>query len=70
LTVLPGLISELVGGPFSAKNKIAMAIFFSLGTVLPNQSSKALLAYRLKTGHRSALDFAKELIGWRVPVQN
>jgi glycosyltransferase involved in cell wall biosynthesis len=70
LTALPGLLAELVGGPFSVKNKVAMAIFFSVGTVLPNHGGKALLAYRLKTGHRSALGFAKELVGWRVPVQN
>jgi glycosyltransferase involved in cell wall biosynthesis len=70
LTALPGLLSELVGGPFSMKNKVAMAIFFSLGTVLPNRSGKALLDYRLKTGQRSALGFVKELVGWRVPVQN
>jgi glycosyltransferase involved in cell wall biosynthesis len=70
LTALPGLLSELVGGPFSMKNKVAMAIFFALGTVLPNRSGKALLNYRLKTGQRSALGFVKELVGWRVPVQN
>jgi|SRR5450755_4173681 hypothetical protein len=70
LTALPGLLSELGGGPFSAKNKIAMAVFFSLGTVLPNHGGRALLAYRLKTGHRSILGFAKELVGWRVPLQN
>jgi glycosyltransferase involved in cell wall biosynthesis len=70
LTALPGLLAELTGGPFSAKNKLAMAVFFSLGTVLPNHGGKALLAYRLKTGHRSVLGFAKELVGWRVPLQN
>lgn len=70
LTALPGLLSELAGGPFSARNKVAMAIFFLLATMLPNQGGKALLAYRLKAGQRSALGFVKELIGWRVPLRN
>jgi hypothetical protein len=47
-----------------------MAIFFLLATMLPNQGGKALLAYRLKAGQRSALGFVKELIGWRVPLRN
>jgi hypothetical protein len=42
-----------------------MAAFFILASVLPNDRGKALLAYRLKSGHRSALGFAKEIIGWR-----
>jgi glycosyltransferase involved in cell wall biosynthesis len=70
LTALPGLLFKLVGEPFSAKNKVAMAAFFFLASVLPNDRGKALLAYRLKTGHRSALGFAKEIIGWRVPLRN
>jgi glycosyltransferase involved in cell wall biosynthesis len=70
LTALPGLLSELVGEPLSAKDKVAMAVFFFLATVLPNNGAKTLLAYRLKTGHRSALGFAKEIIGWHVPLQN
>jgi len=65
LTALPELLSNLVGEPFSAKNKAAMAAFFILASVLPNDRGKALLAYRLKSGHRSALGFAKEIIGWR-----
>jgi len=70
LTALPVLLSELAGGPFAAKHKLAMAIFFSVGTVLPNNGGKALLAYRLKTGHRSVLGFAKELVRWRVPLRS
>jgi glycosyltransferase involved in cell wall biosynthesis len=64
LTALPGLLSTLLDVPFSAKNKVAMAAFFILASVLPNDRGKALLAYRLKTGQRSALGFAKEIIGW------
>jgi glycosyltransferase involved in cell wall biosynthesis len=70
LVALPGLLFKLVGEPFSTKNKLAMAVFFFLASVLPNDRGKALLAYRLKTGHRSALGFAKEMIGWRVPLRN
>jgi hypothetical protein len=40
-----------------------MAGFYFLASVLPNEKGKALLAYRLKTGHRSVLGFAKELLG-------
>jgi glycosyltransferase involved in cell wall biosynthesis len=70
LTALPGLLFTLMGEPFSIKNKLAMAVFFSLASVLPNDRAKALLAYRLKTGHRSALGFAKEIIVSRVPFGN
>jgi glycosyltransferase involved in cell wall biosynthesis len=66
LWALPGLLAMLMNEPFSAKNKVAMAAFFILASVLPNDRGKALLAYRLKTGHRSALGFAKEIIGWRI----
>jgi glycosyltransferase involved in cell wall biosynthesis len=66
LTSLPGLLSKLADEPFSAKNKVAMAVFFLLATILPNASGKALLAYRLKTGHRSLLGFAKEIVGGEV----
>jgi len=65
LSALPGLLAKLVDVPFSTKNKAAMAAFFILASVLPNDRGKALLAYRLKSGHRSALGFAKEIIGWR-----
>lgn len=64
LTALPGLLFKLVGESFPAKNKLAIAAFFFLASVLPNGRGKALLAYRLKTGHRSVLGFAREIIGW------
>jgi len=70
LRALPGLLAKLAGEPTSAKNKVAMASFFFLASVLPNDKGKALLTYRLKPGHRSALGFAKEIIGLRVPLQN
>ncbi len=63
LTTLPGLLSKVLSEPFSVKNKVAMAVFFFLASVLPNDRAKALLAYRLKTGHRTALGFAKKIIG-------
>lgn len=63
LTSLPGLLAKLADEPFSAKNKAAMAVFFLLASILPNTRAKALLAYRLKTGQRSLLGFAQEIIG-------
>jgi glycosyltransferase involved in cell wall biosynthesis len=69
LTALPGLLSKLAGETLSAKSKLALALFFCLASVLPNARSKALLAYRLKTGHRTALGFVKEVFGWREPLR-
>ena len=66
LTALPGLLSKLQDEPLSAKNKIAMGIFFFLASVLPTARGQAILAYRLKVGRRSALGFAKALAGWQV----
>lgn len=63
LSALPGLLSKLALEPFSPKNKLAMILFFSLSSVLPNERGRALLSYRLKTGHRSALGFAKAILG-------
>lgn len=63
LASLPPLLSRLALEPFSAKNKLAMALFFILSSVLPNERARMLLAYRLKTGHRSALGFAKAILG-------
>jgi glycosyltransferase involved in cell wall biosynthesis len=70
LTALPGLLSKLLGEALPVKNKVAMAAFFVLASVLPNDVGKALLAYRLKIGPRSALGFAKEIFARRVPLQN
>jgi glycosyltransferase involved in cell wall biosynthesis len=63
LAALPGLLSKLAREPFAAKNKVAMAVFFLLSSMLPNQRARMLLAYRLKTGYRSALGFAKAIFG-------
>jgi glycosyltransferase involved in cell wall biosynthesis len=63
LASLPGLLSKLALEPYSTKRKVAMALFFFLSSVLPNKRAKILLAYRLKTGHRSALGFAKAIFG-------
>jgi glycosyltransferase involved in cell wall biosynthesis len=65
LTALLGLVPKLLGEPFSVKNKVAMTTFDTLAAVLPNDRAKALLAYRFKTGPRTAAGFAKEIIGWR-----
>jgi hypothetical protein len=63
LAALPGLLSKLSLEPLPPKNKLAMALFFSLSSVLSNQRRRALLAYRLKTGRRSALGLAKAIFG-------
>ncbi|WOH53655.1 glycosyltransferase family 2 protein [Bradyrhizobium sp. sBnM-33] len=70
LTALPGLVAKLLGEPISMKNKLAMAVYFILASMLPNDRGKALLAYRLKTGQRTALGFAKEIIGRGAPLRN
>jgi len=64
---LLGLVPKLLGEPFSVKNKVAMAAFYTLASVLPNDRGKALLAFRFKTGPRTALGFAKEIIRPRAP---
>jgi glycosyltransferase involved in cell wall biosynthesis len=69
LTALLGLIPKLLGEPYSVKNKIAMTALYTLASVLPNDRGKALLAYRLKTGDRTALGLAREVIGLRAPFQ-
>ena len=65
LSVLCGLIPKLLQEPVSAKSKVGMAVFYCLASVLPNERSKALLAYRLKAGERTALGFAREIMGRR-----
>lgn len=62
LIALPRLLYKLMGEPLSAKNKIAMAVFYFLASVLPNDRGKALLDYQLKTGRRSAMGLAKEIV--------
>jgi glycosyltransferase involved in cell wall biosynthesis len=64
---LLGLVPKLLGEPFSVKNKVAMAAFYTLASVLPNDRGKALLAFRFKTGPRTAFGFAKEIIRPRAP---
>src|SRR5262249_32119717 len=70
LTALPGLISKLLAEPIPVKNKAAMTAFFVFASVLPNDRGKALLGYRLKTGQRTTLGFAKEIIGCRIPLRS
>jgi glycosyltransferase involved in cell wall biosynthesis len=63
LSSLPKLIFILAHEPLSIRNKVTMAVFFFLASVLPNDKRKALLAYRLKTGPRSVFGFARKLFG-------
>jgi glycosyltransferase involved in cell wall biosynthesis len=67
---LPGLLMKLAGEPSSAKNRLVLATFFCLASILPNKARNALLAYRLKAGHRSILGFVKQIVGERVPLRN
>jgi glycosyltransferase involved in cell wall biosynthesis len=69
LGALPGLLFCLACEPFSSKEKLAMASFFLMCSIIPNGRRKALLAYRFKTGHRSAHGFAKEIIGLRATAE-
>jgi glycosyltransferase involved in cell wall biosynthesis len=69
LTVLLGLVPKLLGEPISVKHKVAMAAFYTLASVLPNDRGKTLLAFRFKIGPRTALGFAKAVIGARTPLQ-
>jgi glycosyltransferase involved in cell wall biosynthesis len=63
LTALPALLAKLFDVPVSTKSKIALAAFYFLVSILPNERSSKLLSYRLKTGERSAWGFAKALFG-------
>ena len=68
-TALFGLIPKLMGEPYPVRNKMVLAALYSLASILPNDRGKALLAYRLKTGDRTALGLAREVIGLRAPSQ-
>jgi glycosyltransferase involved in cell wall biosynthesis len=63
LTALPGLLTMLSREPFSVKNKLAIAAFFALASVLPNRFARILLAYRLQTGRRTFVGLAKQFAG-------
>jgi glycosyltransferase involved in cell wall biosynthesis len=68
-TALFGLIPKLMGEPHPARSKMVLAALYSLASILPNDRGKALLAYRLKTGDRTALGLAREVIGLRAQSQ-
>jgi glycosyltransferase involved in cell wall biosynthesis len=61
LDSLPPLLSKIIGDPMSTKNKIAMTAYFLIAAVIPNEVGKVLLTYRLKTGRRTAIGFAKQM---------
>lgn len=62
LSALPKLLAELLREPLSVRDKCAMTAFFLLVSLLPNKGVKALLAYRSRSGRRSALGLARQLI--------
>jgi glycosyltransferase involved in cell wall biosynthesis len=63
LASLLKLLAKLADEPLAAKSKIGLATLFVLASVLPNNRSRALLAYRFKPTHRSMLGFLKEIVG-------
>jgi glycosyltransferase involved in cell wall biosynthesis len=65
LATLRRLMPRLVAEPISTRSKAGMAALFVLASVLPSEKGKSLLAYRLKTGERTAVGLAKEVVGWR-----
>lgn len=60
-----GLLHTLVSESFSAKNKLALAAFYLLGSLLPNDKAKALLAYRFGSRRRSMPGFMAEIFAPR-----
>jgi glycosyltransferase involved in cell wall biosynthesis len=62
LISLARLLLKLLEEPVAARSKLAMAAFYGLASTLPNAMGRALLAYRLKTGRRSAAGLAKACI--------
>lgn len=62
LRTIPGLVVLALREPFSFKNKVAIAALFIIASIVPHDRRKALLAYRLSTGPRSALGFLKQVL--------
>jgi glycosyltransferase involved in cell wall biosynthesis len=54
LKSLPALLRRLAEKRLPLKRKLALASFFVLAAILPNQRAQALLAYRYNAGARSA----------------
>jgi glycosyltransferase involved in cell wall biosynthesis len=65
ITALMHLLGKLAAEPLPAKSKAALAIFYVFGAVLPDPKRKALLAYRLQAGDRTALGFLNVVAGRR-----
>jgi len=68
-TAVLKLIKRLMGEPYPVRSKLGLIAFYLLASILPNDRGKALLAYRLKTGDRTALGLAREVIGLKEPSQ-
>lgn len=52
-SMLPRLLASLGSEPFSIVQKLALASFFVLGTMLPREPAKALMAYRSRNWSQS-----------------
>ena len=52
----------LVGDARPIRQRLAMALFFSMLAAAPRAMRRALLAYRLTPGHRSAWDLARSML--------
>jgi hypothetical protein len=62
LLALPSLLAALAPEPYPAKRKLALAVFFALGSLLSNARAKSLLAYRLASEGRSVLGLARAIL--------
>lgn len=61
--LLLALLSKLGREAYSAKHKIAVAVFLVLGFVVDNKAARSLMAYRFKAGNRSAAGLMKAAFG-------
>jgi hypothetical protein len=59
--ILP-MLKILLTARRPVKYKASMMLFLTLCLVLPTRRVNALLTYRLKTGHRSALGLLKQMV--------
>jgi glycosyltransferase involved in cell wall biosynthesis len=62
LAALPSLLAHLALEPYPMMSKLALAVFFALGSSLSNTRAKSLLAYRLASEPRSALGLARAIL--------
>lgn len=62
VSMLPKLLASLASEPFPVWQRLALAVFFVLGAVLPRESSKSLLAYRSRNGSQSLAGLVRSFL--------